>query len=483
MAVERLAQSKPFSVGTRPETARLLNQAGLYGALEVVDSRDALMLARYFQTNARVVDISVASGLSPTQVQLRLRRSLSQIRQALPDEVRDTHVDEALLLKTSHSRRTDSARRHYARPFSIDVRLQDGRVIDVQRQTMEMISERPYIFFTSSEYFLRQFRDPALPVDKKERGLFGIEKRVLELLGQGHNFDQIAYEVGESVGMVKYYAGKRRLQKALGVSSTHEALVVALHSSDLSLGKVSEGLTISDSVVNSLTAREVEVLLADTVQNVGLKRSEISRSLGISDDALELQRETIYRKIGVKNRMQATVFVFAYVQKSRVEKRFSVSKDEGKGSFVEQYLKEDMPVDVQYVVNLLDGVGIDLGDKVLFLTNYLWHTGDGSSSLVAKYLGITDPIVISNSYRQLLSNTKYPKYKLPILNIYQRIFDPILIARDLFYRDKNEDRSMDKFKALVRETRKKVRPSRRQANITRKTGIDIEEKAKISLKL
>lgn len=466
----------PFPVGTRPETARLLLDAQQHGVMERIDPRDRLMLDRYFGTPATVSDIVVASGISNSQVQVRLREGLTQIRRFLPDEVRDRHPEQATRLKISRRglKRKSSVTQA---PFPIDVRRDTPDKARVHKAAMERVSERSLIFFKSSEYLLRNYRHPRMPDQEPKGDLKPMTKRVLSLLGQGLSYEEIASIVRLSASMVKYFIERRSLNPVIDVSNPHEGLVTAIEKGMVNLEELSSGLNLSNEVVNSLSAREVEVLLADTVENLGMNRFKIAQRLGITADALEEQRLRIYSKLGVSNKAQASVFVLAFVSKARSEGRYPVVDDLGNGKQFKEYEAIDTPVDIQYVIEELDRTGLTTYDKQAFLTHYLWLSGgDTAFKLIKKYLHVSDRQKIAFLLDRVMHGGSDPKYTMPLLDIYQKFFAPIELSRAIFY-DLVGDKTLEKFRALVSISRKRVRRSERAERSLTSTKVAINKEA------
>ncbi len=465
----------PFPVGTRPETARLLLDAQQHGVMERIDPRDRLMLDRYFGTPATVSDIVVASGISNSQVQVRLREGLVQIRRFLPDEVRDRHPQQATRLKISRRglKRKSSVTQA---PFPIDVRRDTPDKAKVHKAAMERVSERPIIFFKSSEYLLRSYRPPRMPDQDPNGDLKPMTKRVLGLIGQGLSYEEIAPIVRLSASMVKYFIERRSLNPVINVSNPHEGLVTAIEKEMVNLEELSSGLNLSDEAVNSLSAREVEVLLADTVDNLGMNRFKIAQRLGITADALEEQRLRIYRKLGVSNKAQATVFVLAFVHKAKNEGRYPVADDLGHGKQFKEYEVMDAPADIQYVIEELDRTGLAAYDKQAFLAHYLWLSGrDTAFKLIEKYLHLSDRRTIASLFNRITYGGNDPRYTMPLLDVYQKFFASIELSRAIFY-DLVGEKTLERFRALVSVSRKRVRSDRAEKSVT-STKVAINKEA------
>ena len=475
--LERSASLIPFSfpVGTRPETTRLLLDAQKHGVMERIDPRDRLMLDRYFGTPATVADIVVASGISNSQVQVRLRKGLIQIRRFLPDEVRDRHPEQATRLKIA--RRGPKRKISLTQaPFPIDVRRDWPEKARVHKAAMERVSERSLIFFKSSEYLLRSYRPPRMFDQEPNGDLKPMTKRVLSLIGQGLSYEEIAPIVRQSVSMVKYFIERRSLSPVINVSNPHEGLVTAIEKGMVNLGEVASGLNLSNEVVDSLSAREVEVLLADTVENLGMNRFKIAERLGITADALEEQRLRIYRKLGVANKAQASVFVLAFVHKAKKERRYPVIDDLRDGKPFKEYEVIDTPADIQYVIEELDRTGLVVYDKQAFLAHYLWLSGgDTAFKLIEKYLHVSDRQKIAFLLNRVTHGGSDPRYTMPLLDIYQKFFAPIELSRAIFY-DLAGEKTLEKFRALVSISRKRVRSERAERSLT-STKVAINKEA------
>lgn len=466
----------PFPVGTRPETTQLLLDAQKHGVMERIDPRDRLMLDRYFSTPATVADIVAASGISNSQVQVRLRKGLIQIRRFLPDEVRDRHPEQATRLKIA--RRGPKRKLSVTQaPFPIDVRRDRPEKARVHKAAMERVSERPLIFFKSSEYLLRSYRSPRMPDQDPNGDLKPMTKRVLSLIGQGLSYEEIAPIVRLSASMVKYFIERRSLNPVIKVSNPHEGLVTAIEKGMVSLGEVSSGLNLSNEVVDSLSAREVEVLMADTVENLGMNRFKIAERLGITADALEEQRLRIYRKLGVANKAQASVFVLAFVHKAKKEGRYPVIDHLRNGKQFKEYEVINDPADIQYIIEELNRTGLAAYDKEAFLAHYLWLSGgDTAFKLIEKYLHVSDRQKIAFLLDRVTHGGSDPRYTMPLLDIYQKFFAPIELSRAIFY-DLAGEKTLEKFRALVSVSRKRVRRSERAERSLTSTKVAINKEA------
>ncbi|MBI3984430.1 MAG: hypothetical protein HY344_00600 [Candidatus Levybacteria bacterium] len=455
-AIEQSAQaiSFPFAHGTRPETARMLIDARESGVLEGLRPAVRELIDRYYGTDASLKDLGVAAGMSTSHIGVRLRQGLEEIRELLGDEVTEKYPKEATLLKLAMPRPPRDLDQVQA-PFPISVRLDTPQKETRHKEAMQRVFERPPVYFKSSEYLLRRYVPPKMPDQEPHGELMPMTQRVLTLIGRGLTYAEIAPIVGMSTKMVGFVIGRKVIRPVMQVSNPHEALVVSLTKGLVSLREASKGLNLSDENVDSLSIRAVEVLIADTVDNLGMTRKQIGERIGNTESAIEDLRTRIYQKLGVLSKAQATVFVMAYVKKAMYERRYPIKDTiEGGGSF-EDYHAPEAP-DIQYTIDYLKNVGISERDKQAFLIHFLWSEGRGTYALIRRHLRLEDRPIIEVLLNRVIDAEVDPRYSIPVLDIYHNIFAPIELARVIFFNNKGE-RTYERFRALVDICRKRIR--------------------------
>lgn len=471
---QEVSQEPAFPVGVNPQTVALLVNASRFGVIDRLTPQDRLLLERYFHTQASLKDLEIASGLSEVSVYKRLRRGLGILAANLSDDFGLIIPNEAISLKARNRRKKSTDLSVLREPFPIEMRYASEQTVIKLKAAFRARSEKPAQYKKPSqviieEYFLREQNSYS------RAELSVLEKRILSLLGKGLKHAAIAERVRRPRSTVRHILGKGGpIQEKLGTSSSHESLFAAID-----MGLISfNNFNINFEAVDSLSPAEVEKLIEQTLKSSGGKIQEISNGIGVNSRQYRLSVLSAYSKLGITSRMEATAYVLTFIRGAIARGRYTKEQVLENHQKLEGYSEEALPVDIRFAIEQLDNIGLDYSDKKAFLAYYIWSNNKRGLSFAAKVLNLSSIAAAKSLVMHALEEKG--KYTLPVFEIYEEIFTPIDLARDIFYNLAGE-KTLERFAALSDIVGERSKDSNKRT-MTKATKQRINKEAEAKIK-